>query len=151
MPNKTLLLSCVFLSYVGLSFGVAEKSLMLKAVDGTLVEIAPGEVRQAYLELVKRHSNNAKAFYSNGDGSVTIDEPRFVYNGKNVRISSRYMTLEAWGACRLFGFKQYADDEYEITKGELVVVLNDDGTVGKVRVTTGKEGVIKSVTCRKPL
>ncbi len=87
----------------------------------------------------------------NSDGSFTITEPKFKYNGNVKKIFNiRYTTGSATGVCVLFGFTTYVDYTMLPADGTDGILLSTAGQFSSyvAATTSDNHRIINTVTCR---
>lgn len=83
----------------------------LKDVNGREVEVAFGEFERAVAQTIRSKNRFFNALFINGDGSVTMDAPRFMFRGQERLFQSTPATssgsatvASGTGICKHFGF-----------------------------------------------
>lgn len=148
---KKLLLLVLLLTSIS-SFA-AEAPITVTDVNGATVDVDASEIRRAHSDLLKRVYPYADVYYTNSDGSVTIENPRVLY--KNTEISVSYQNSTAYpnptgtGFCALLGYTTYLfASTKSVTNGTSVASVNDKGSITSVTTAYYSNSVFADITCR---
>ncbi len=94
------------------SFNSQKLEVSLTTTDGSTVQVAVDELRRALSSGMRLENRLFTELFVNGDGSITITEPRFLFSGQETLIYRQSSSGGEWtktqpGACKHFGFQRY--------------------------------------------
>ena len=156
----------------GVSYSVADKTvleslssitngddfILVKTESGDLVQVSLPEFERAYNQVKARAGKLFEKIFINGDGSVSIIEPRFLFKNKNYFFSYAYKqsydsisSENKLGVCQHFGYKGYMFSEHTDKNYPVIGSVTLD-KLGFLITTNAKsysyKWVISSITCR---
>jgi len=152
--KKLLLLVCALT--MGAAMGI-EAPVTVTTLTGGQVQITPEEARRAYVESLKiTNLTHAKKFVTNDDGSVTISQPWFEFNGQPLPYwggrsdpNTDLLAKNQIGICRHYGFGSYIESTPTIaaTSDDLMTILDENGKLVETIAHSNDED-IDTITCR---
>lgn len=122
MKSMTVILS-LLLSWNLLA---ADPSFQVKTIDGIVVNVDAQEIKRAYMLMITkaRLKTNASKYEVNDDGSVTIYDPYYRFDGRVFKFRSSGSQI-----CRFFGFQNIITLDGEHSLSAYYVYLDPNGSV----------------------
>jgi len=143
----------------------ADEATKVRTTNGDTVSVSNEELSNAYNAMMKkgRVKNNASGSEVNDDGSITIKNPFFRYNGKAYPLTYSFSSVDRDRdyACQFFGFSHGVGSEGKVMPPKTpVIMLKNDGTLYALmsidkdyegidyRIPEDLKKVLLTVTCR---
>jgi hypothetical protein len=139
----------IFAAAVLLLSSSANAAVQVVTDSGSIVRVDETEIRRVYTDLILNKSKNAREFFLNDDGSVSMMEPKFKWQGNDVSLLAPSYGDDG-SICKIFGLgRPQTFTRRKAQAGESWVQLEHERVSGTELTDTGHYDryVFTSLTC----